>query len=197
MALTVVQAGVGGTGTTSFPSPGTSGNVLTSNGSAWTSSTPAAGGKVLQVVQTVLTSATSVNTSGGFAEISGLATSITPISASSKILVMMTISGGASNGYRSGIKLVRNSTDIFIGDSGGSRLRTTVFQKNVDGSNQASYNPAFIGMDSPSTTSSVTYRVYASVENVNTFYVNQTASDTDLSSHYRAASSLVLMEIAG
>jgi hypothetical protein len=37
MALTVVQAGVGGTGLTSFPEPGTAGNVLTSNGSNWVS----------------------------------------------------------------------------------------------------------------------------------------------------------------
>jgi len=37
MALTTVQAGIGGTGLTS---PGTSGNVLTSNGTAWTSATP-------------------------------------------------------------------------------------------------------------------------------------------------------------
>lgn len=52
MALTKVDAaniitGVlpavnGGTGVSSFPSPGTSGNVLTSNGSAWTSAAAAA-----------------------------------------------------------------------------------------------------------------------------------------------------------
>ena len=35
-----LPASSGGTGTTSFPSPGTAGNVLTSNGSAWTSATP-------------------------------------------------------------------------------------------------------------------------------------------------------------
>ena len=37
-----LPASSGGTGTTSFPSPGTAGNVLTSNGSAWTSATPPA-----------------------------------------------------------------------------------------------------------------------------------------------------------
>lgn len=167
--------------------PAVNGNVITNR----------TAGTVLQVVQTILTSATSVNTSGGFAQITGLATSITPSSASSRILVMMTISGGALNGFRSGVKLVRDSTDIFIGDAAGSRLRTTVFQKNTDSSNQASYNPSFIGMDSPATTSAVTYRVFASVENVGTFFVNQTAGDSDSTSHYRAASSLVLMEIAG
>jgi microcystin-dependent protein len=37
MALTTVTADVGGTGQTSFPSPGTSGNVLQSNGTVWSS----------------------------------------------------------------------------------------------------------------------------------------------------------------
>lgn len=43
MALTIVDPGVGGTGTTSFPSPGTNGNVLTSNGTAWTSAAASGG----------------------------------------------------------------------------------------------------------------------------------------------------------
>lgn len=38
----VLPAANGGTGTSSFPAPGSSGNVLTSNGSAWTSATPPA-----------------------------------------------------------------------------------------------------------------------------------------------------------
>lgn len=153
-------------------------------------------GSVIQVVQTVLTSATSVNTSSGYIEITGLATTITPISASSRILVMMTISASATNGFRSGVKLVRNSTDIFLGDAAGSRTRATVFQKNTDSSNQAAYNPTFIGLDSPATTSAVTYRIFATAENTGLFYINQTAGDADGPTHYRAASSLTLMEIA-
>jgi hypothetical protein len=42
MPLTIVQAGVGGTG---LAAPGTSGNVLTSNGTAWVSSAPPSGGQ--------------------------------------------------------------------------------------------------------------------------------------------------------
>ena len=37
MPLTIVQPAVGGTGVGTFPSPGTTGNVLTSNGTVWTS----------------------------------------------------------------------------------------------------------------------------------------------------------------
>jgi len=53
MALTIVQPGVGGTGVGTFPSPGTAGNVLTSNGTVWTSA--AATSKVINV-QTVTNS---------------------------------------------------------------------------------------------------------------------------------------------
>ena len=42
MPLTVVQPGVGGTG---IVVPGSNGNVLTSNGTAWVSSAPASGGQ--------------------------------------------------------------------------------------------------------------------------------------------------------
>jgi hypothetical protein len=42
MPLTVVQPGIGGTG---LVSPGSNGNVLTSNGTAWVSTTPSGGGQ--------------------------------------------------------------------------------------------------------------------------------------------------------
>lgn len=44
MPLTIVQPGVGGTGVSTFPSPGANGNILTSNGTVWTSAAPAGGG---------------------------------------------------------------------------------------------------------------------------------------------------------
>jgi hypothetical protein len=172
-----------------------SGLIDPSTGKVLDASAPS--GSVIQVVNTVLTSATSVSSGGSFGEITGLATSITPISASSKIVVMLSLSGSTEVGYRAGINLVRNSTDLFKGDAAGSRTRTTIFAKNLDSANQASYHMAFSAVDSPNTTSSITYRVYASVENSATFYVNRSVSDSDSTSHYRPASSLILMEIAG
>lgn len=49
-----LPAANGGTGATSFPAPGTSGNVLTSNGTAWTSAAAAAfdSGTVMLFAQT-------------------------------------------------------------------------------------------------------------------------------------------------
>jgi hypothetical protein len=204
MSIKLVSTG-GGSVTLDVPStasdytltaPARTATVLADDGSGKIRKADLPSGTVLQVVNTVLTSATSVSSGGSFGEITGLATSITPISTSSRILVMLSLSGGTDNGYRAGINLVRNSTDIFKGDSAGSRTRTTIFAKNLDAANQASYHMAFSAVDSPSTTSSITYKVYASVENTSTFYVNRSAADSDSTSHYRAASSLIVMEIA-
>lgn len=56
MPLTIVQAGVGGTGVSNFPAPGNSGNVLTSNGSSWVSQAASGGG--LSGMQVFTTSGT-------------------------------------------------------------------------------------------------------------------------------------------
>jgi len=63
------DATIGGTAMTSsfnpYVAPGTSGNLLTSNGSAWTSATPAAAGREL-LVETSFTSQTLVTLDGYF-----------------------------------------------------------------------------------------------------------------------------------
>ena len=88
-----------------LPAVGSSGNVLTSNGSAWASATPAAGGKVLQAVNVLTNTASS--TSSQFpaddsipqnnegTELMTLA--ITPQSASSKLHIHVQICGSKSN----------------------------------------------------------------------------------------------------
>ena len=62
MALTIVQPGVGGTGVGTFPSPGTAGNVLTSNGTVWTSA--AATQKVINVQTVTNSTRASLSTTG-------------------------------------------------------------------------------------------------------------------------------------
>jgi hypothetical protein len=63
----VLMAAGGGTGTTTFPSPGTSGNVLTSNGTVWTSAAAAAfdAGTVMLFAQTSAPTGWTKNTTTG------------------------------------------------------------------------------------------------------------------------------------
>jgi hypothetical protein len=196
MALTVVQAGVGGTGTTSFPAPGSSGNVLTSNGSAWTSSTPAAGGKVLQVLQSVKTD-TQSTTSTSYVDVTGMSVVITPTSTSSKILVMLNINNLSipdANGVY--VNIVRNSTTLTSSTAGGSTDTNNAWGTGGGGgmnNNDRKYsNPSLTYLDSPATTSATTYKVQF-LATGSTAYFNQWATNNDQAT----VSSITVMEIAG
>jgi len=153
-------------------------------------------GSVLQVVQVVKTDAFST-TSTSFVDVTGMSASITPTSSSSKILVLFDIAIGAANGSSTIGKILRNSTDIYIGDTAGSRPRVA-FQ--LDGGGGIQYTvlrtPIFY-LDSPATTSSTTYKlqIYNTAGSAGT--VNRVEQDRNTSSYdVRTASSITLMEIA-
>ena len=137
---------------------GSTGNVLTVSGGVPVWSAPAGGGgKVLQVVQGTLTTRTLINSTSPVD--TGLTASITPSANTSKVLVNISIAGylGRSGGtYNTlGFRVLRDATNIF----------------ENDGYQQLEINPApatFLSMsailsysylDSPSTTSSTTYKL--------------------------------------
>ena len=151
-------------------------------------------GAVLQVVQVTKTDTfTSTNTS--FTDITGLSASITPSSTSNKVLVNASIQVGGSATSRGALKLLRGSTDIYIGDAGGSRTRATIFTHPRGGAHVMSASIVFL--DSPSSTSSTTYKIQADVESGQTLTINRSGDDVDNSGYYRTPSSITLMEIAG
>ena len=167
--------------------------------SALTALPSGVGGKVLQVVQTVKTD--SFNTSSTtFADITGLSASITPSSASNKILVMCHIGifMANSDGVSGAVALIRGSTNIGGGTTAGSRLSgisRTASGTNADHGNGLSFQ----FLDSPSTTSSTTYKVQAQSQTSFSVYVNTSGSDADVALSYgtRTSSTLTLIEIAG
>ena len=149
-------------------------------------------GSVLQVVQTVKTDTFST-TSTSLTDITGMSVSITPTSASSKILVCYDLGHvGASGSVITGTALLRGSTVIGSGAAAGSRILVSTGQ--VDDGNRGQPQ-SFMFLDSPATTSSTTYKlqIYASSD---TIYVNRTSSDTDSVAYFRTASSITVMEIA-
>jgi hypothetical protein len=145
---------------------GTNGQVLTADstaatGLAWT--TPAGGGgKVLQVIQATTTTSTTV-ASTTYADTTLTAT-ITPTASTSKILVLFAQNSYASrsnNAVGLGVRLLRGSTSIY--DVGAPQpisfaaVGTTAvdFGQIVSGSY----------LDSPATTSAVTYKTQGKVAN--------------------------------
>jgi hypothetical protein len=151
-------------------------------------------GAVLQVVSTTLTTAFST-TSGSMVDVTGLSLSITPRSASSNVLVTVNLSmtpgaAGAVLFYQ----MVRNSTAIGIGTTGGSNFNVTGVMYTGDASlNQNMIYPSSQLLDSPATTSATTYKVQI-LSNTpgTTIYINK-RSDTYVS----AISTITAMEIAG
>ena len=162
------------------------------------------GGKVLQVVQTVK-SDTASSTSATFTDISGMSASITPSSASNKILVFFDIgisSGNGASGNFGMIKLLRASTSIYIGDASSPR-ESAYGGISSDGAYYGDYysvkKMTGVYLDSPSTTSSTTYKIQfkSNAAGTTTIYLNRSADDGASANLIRSASSITLMEIAG
>lgn len=155
-------------------------------------------GSVLQVVSVIKTDV-STTTSTSWADISGLSVSITPTSATSKILVFLNVTGGNSNGGGA-VKLVRDSTDIAIATTATSnRTNTTLanYFDNGDSNSMRGYGITFL--DSPSTTSSVTYKTQFRVGISGGGYimlVNAPNGNDDAGYNMRTVSTITVMEIA-
>lgn len=172
---------------------GSSGQVLSTNGSgalSW-----AAPGKILQVVSTTKTDTFTSTTTGSWLDITGFSVSITPAFSSSKILITYSLVGGTNGTTRMKVRLVRDSTDIAVGDSAGSRLRAT--SADNFGDQFEVHNSVFTYLDSPATTSATTYKVQIrNGDSTGTLYVNRNGSDTDNVVTARFASSITVMEVA-
>ena len=142
-------------------------------------------GSVLQTV-TAVQGSDATNSSNSWTD-TGLSASITPTSSSSKILVIITqptiVSRTVSDNWLGGLKLLRGSTVIGCGDS--YTLGQTHGSHDFAGSNGATYWWwTSHELDSPSTTSSTTYKT-------------QSRADSNGSVATVSESRITLMEIAG
>jgi hypothetical protein len=158
-------------------------------------------GTILQVVQTVFTGVfNQVNVAvGAFTnQVTNLDTTITPRATSSKVLVMFSVSTGSSSAHDIGVRLLKGGSPVtaYIGDQlGTNRRRVSVMS---DGS----ANPTNVSgtyLDSPNTTSAITYSVdlfHDRDQTANNIYVNRSSAG-DNTQTATAASTITLMEVAG
>ena len=138
-------------------------------------------GSVLQVKQQVFDTFTQIASTSY--QDTGLTLAITPSSASSKIFVLVSMQLNTNNANNQQLlaKLVRGSTDI--------RLFDRAFGAEGNNPNaQVSFNY----LDSPNTTSSITYKITMRGHNSDNLRINNYYG-----SNGGAASTLTLMEIAG
>jgi hypothetical protein len=158
-------------------------------------------GSVLQVVSVSKTDVFST-TSQSYIDVTGLSATITPSSATSKILCIVAANAGTGDnagGVSAAARLVRDSTPIQVGDTAAGYTSTSsasLFGGSTDGNNSESI--AISVLDSPATTSAVTYKLQViRLESAGQVRIN--ALGNDIASQVysqRSASSITLMEIA-
>lgn len=155
-------------------------------------------GSVLQVVSTTKSDTFSVTGggNGSFFDITGFAVTITPTSATSKILIFVNLSCSSSNDAEHlNARVVRGaSTLVGSGDAIGSRNQAMWAHGINNTSNNAKVFAAQY-LDSPATTSATTYKVQG-YNSASTFYLNRTPTWSDSNHYSQGASTITVMEIA-
>ena len=182
-------------------SDGSSGQALVTDASGNLSFASVAGGKILQVLQTFKTDAFS-RSSTTFGDITGMNVIITPASSSNKILIVCHLSVGTQgNGYV-GFRLLRDSTNIghstALDSSSSSNTRDSAFAFG-DESSQATYKlntVSYSFLDSPSSTSSLTYKLTVRTWSSTTFRLNRPQSIGNAAYTMAGTSSITAMEVA-
>ena len=160
-------------------------------------------GGIIQMKQTVKTDTFSKNSSS-WADITGMSVSITPTRADSKVFVMVDIKIGTDHGDSDfQMKIVRGSTDVYIGDTDGNRTSSSMGTpsygmpaNDTDGEYYLK-QVSLMFLDSPSTTSSTTYKLQIRNYGGRTNHVNRTGNDSNTQVYPRTASSITVMEVSG
>ena len=158
-------------------------------------------GGIIQMKQTVLTSAAYQNIDAGANyDLSTLTCAITPKRSDSKIMIMAMLSLVMERGNAGYLKIKRNGSYISgsRGDSSGSReLVTTGIPTSV---NDKVLGNVFVQfLDSPASTSAQTYMFTISHGSnaQRAIYVNKTDNDGNSYQYTRGISTMTLMEISG
>jgi hypothetical protein len=194
MPVNLLSAGGGTTTLTTASSasnftitlPATSGTMAVQGG--------AGVGKILQVVSTTKTSNFSTS-SGSYVDITGYSATITPSSTSSRILVISNFFAGGTSAEYPKFKLVRNGSDIFLGDAYGSSSRASAGMYPAAQASSQIVSVATSYVDSPASTSALTYKWQVFTFSGRTIYVGSTPGSGD-ANNVAVPSTITLMEIA-
>lgn len=128
--------------------------------------------------------------------VTGLTLTVTPTSSNSKFLVSYSVPVGVQAGaYSAQIRLLRNGSDIAIGDTSGGRNRSTSFiWSDYYGYQMQEANKTVL--DSPATASAVTYSISFGSPYGNSVVINRSYSDADSTSYGVSVSTLTVLEVA-
>ena len=156
-------------------------------------------GKVLQVLSTAKTGGFST-TSSSLTDLTGLSVAITPSSSSNKIFITAYINGlvdASSQAYGGRYQLVRGSTEIGKADASGSKQLGTGSPGGQDGQ-PFTANTTINFLDSPSSTSELTYKIQVAHTQSQVIRVNEAKNNpNDSTFGLKIISTITAYEIAG
>jgi hypothetical protein len=138
------------------------------------------GSTVRQVLSTTLTTAFTSGAAGAYANVTGLSVVITPATATNKILIMASVNGGTFMA----VKLTGGNTAT------GYSVNSFASSDSA-GNNDYVAQASMLFLDSPATTSAITYQVQSKDMAGGTSYINRSQN----SATAIAASTITCMEI--
>jgi hypothetical protein len=135
----------------------------------------------------------------------GPTATITPTSASNKILIMTqgmtsfsstTVTGTMGLRYATGTSVANTDTLVGGGDAAGSRSRGIAWSGQIS-ANWQGINVSYHILHAPATTSEISYRLcHLGNDSLATGYLGRTGRDTDNNDHPRVDTNITLMEIS-
>lgn len=132
-----------------------------------------------------------------YQNVNGLVATITPTSASNKVLILADICASqASNSYNAFFRVTRNGTVIGVGNSTGYNGTSICALRTSDGGEIGTVGINFL--DSPATTSAVTYQIQICNSGGSSAfsYVNRPAN-SNTGWEQTGSSTITIMEISG
>lgn len=154
-----------------------------------------------QVIQTLTAAKTDVfsTTSQSFVDITTMTITITPSSASNKILfnwnLTYGINGDIAHAY---VMAMRGSTNLLVADDDGANRTEATHVLNLGASAGAHNVVNGVFLDSPNTTSATVYKLQLKSSNGTAIYINRSGRDNNAAAYDgRGTSSMCVQEIAG
>ena len=176
-------------GTTVLDLPAVSGTILTT--------TSPKAGNVIQVVSTTKTDKFTT-TSSSAVDITGLSVTITPTSASSKILIVTNINYGGNTNLYGAFFVLRNSTNVVVGTYPTGSQTAATFGVGTPVDTYKLMCASHTYFDSPNTTSATTYKIQAASKDSSVTFTVNAPFQTDNGAYIiGGTSTITVMEIAG
>ena len=138
-------------------------------------------GTVKQVQSATLTTAFVSGAAGAYANITGLSVNITPATATNKILIMATVNGGTFMAIK-----------VTGGNTATGYSVNSYASADSAGNNDYLASASMLYLDSPATTSAITYQVQSKDLAGGTSYINRTQTTNTTA---QSASTITVMEI--